>query len=57
MEKNNIAVFTNLDHLALEIASGCGISYREIVDFFEEIDAQIGDSVFTDLVRERFKTL
>lgn len=55
--ENNIAVFTNLDHLAKEIVSGAGLSHKEIIDFFETIDGMVGDSVFTDMVLERFKNL
>jgi len=57
LKANDIAVFTNLDSLAREIVKGAGIDYITIVDFFETIDIHIGDSVFTDMVRERFRDL
>lgn len=57
LQSNHIAVFTNLEWLATEIVSGAGVSKEEIVDFFELIDTEMGDSVFTDMVRERFKDL
>lgn len=55
--ENNIAVFTNLEHLAHEICHGAGLSNEEIVDFFELIDGERSDSVFTEMVLERFKDL
>lgn len=52
LKDNNIAVFTNLDWLADEIAVG-GSSYDDIVDFIIKIDMVIGDNVFSDALKAR----
>ena len=57
LSRNKIAVFTNLEYLATEFIAGAGLSHDEIIDFFEMVDAGIGDPVFTQKVLERFKQL
>lgn len=57
LKANVIGSWTSLERLAEEITDGAGISSHVIVDFFELIDMHMADSVFTDMVRERFKDL
>jgi len=57
LKANIVASWTNLETLSYEIVKGAGFDKEVIVDFFERIDQHMADTVFTDMVRERFKDL
>ncbi len=54
---NNVAVFTSLERIAKELVFGSGVSQPDLVDFFELIATHVGDSVFIDMVLNRFNEL
>ena len=60
LDKIEVPVYINLDAIAEAISdeiSGRGVTYKDVVEFVKMLDAYIGDSLFTDMLKEAVKGL